>query len=302
MRSIFSETLETIAHQDEDLVFLTGDLGFNAFENLIEVMGDRFINAGVAEPSMISIAAGMAKMGAKPWVYSIAPFLVLRTYEQIRNDICHNHLSVKLVGNGGGYGYGTHGPTHHILEDIALFGAIPNMRVFVPAFDQDIVPIVNKMYRQKSPGYLRLARSAQEHNLQVPKYSPVRQITSGNKVSVVALGNIIESVLKANIEQKKDYLNIWSVTEMPFQVPLQLIKSIEKTKKLIVIEEHDKRGGLGEYLIRKIALDKVSSVDILHLSADSYPSKLAGSQLYHWQENGLDHHGVKLTIESICKP
>ena len=116
---------ETIRNQ----VFLTGDLGFMALETVREKFGKYFINAGVAEQNMISVAAGLAAEGFIPWVYSISPFATLRPYEQLRNDVCHHNLPVKIVGNGGGYGYGIMGATHHTLEDIGAMRLLPGMKV-----------------------------------------------------------------------------------------------------------------------------------------------------------------------------
>src|SRR5438105_2346440 len=101
MKNEFCKTLEKIGKKDKKVLFLTGDLGYNAFENIAKIYKDRFINAGVAEQNMVSVAAGLAKMGFKPWVYSIATFLTLKTFEQVRNDVCLLNLPVKLVGNGG---------------------------------------------------------------------------------------------------------------------------------------------------------------------------------------------------------
>src|SRR5256714_10392725 len=117
MRNVFCRAMIDAATTDGAVVFLTGDLGYKALEPLREVMGRRFINAGVAEQNMISVAAGLARSGLKPWTYSIAPFIYARPYEQIRNDVCLHDLPVRLVGNGGGYGYGVMGATHHPLED-----------------------------------------------------------------------------------------------------------------------------------------------------------------------------------------
>lgn len=109
---------------------------------------NRFINAGVAEQNMISVAAGMASAGFVPWVYSIAPFTVLRPYEQIRNDVCLHQLPVKIVGNGGGYGYGIMGATRHTLEDIALMRVLPSMKVYVPLVATDVQEAVQQMANQ----------------------------------------------------------------------------------------------------------------------------------------------------------
>src|SRR5260370_40036865 len=103
MRSLFCQAMIDAA-ADPRVVFLTGDLGFRALEPLRARMGARFINAGVAEQNMVSVAAGLARAGLLPWTYSIAPFIYARPYEQIRNDVCLHDLPVRLVGNGGGYG------------------------------------------------------------------------------------------------------------------------------------------------------------------------------------------------------
>ena len=122
---------------DPRMVFLTGDLGFMALEPLQAAMGNRFINAGVAEQNMITVAAALARQGLETWAYSIAPFLYARPFEQIRNDIAFHRLPVRLIGNGGGYGYGVMGPTHHAIEDYGVLLTLPNMAVYAPVFDAD---------------------------------------------------------------------------------------------------------------------------------------------------------------------
>src|SRR5947209_5288777 len=155
MRDVFCKALVGAAG-NPDFVFLTGDLGFRALEPLRHTLATRFINAGVAEQNMVSVAAGLAKMGLRPWVYSIAPFLYARPFEQIRNDVCLHNLPVILVGNGGGYGYGVMGSTHHALEDYGALLTLPNLRVFVPAFDGDVASMIPLLMRSDRPVYFRL--------------------------------------------------------------------------------------------------------------------------------------------------
>src|SRR6185295_6269735 len=126
MRQQFSDYVERVAGERRDLVFVTGDLGYNALENVRRRLGARFINAGVAEQNMVSMAAGMASRGLQVICYSIAPFIVYRCLEQIRNDVCFHNLPVFLVGNGGGYGYGIMGSSHHCLEDLGALSGLPN--------------------------------------------------------------------------------------------------------------------------------------------------------------------------------
>src|SRR5437899_1846277 len=150
MRNEFCRAMIDAA-ADSSVIFLTGDLGFRALEPLRDSMGPRFINAGVAEQNMVSVAAGLARSGLKPWAYSIAPFIYARPYEQIRNDVCLHDLPVKLVGNGGGYGYGVMGATHHALEDYGTLLCLPHMHAFVPAFGADIPMVVSKLQKFEHP-------------------------------------------------------------------------------------------------------------------------------------------------------
>ena len=290
MRSEFAKAIQILSERDKKLIFLTGDLGFNAFENLRDSMGKRFINAGVAEQNMIDIAAGMSYAGLNTWVYSIAPFLILKTVEQIRNDICQRNLPVKLVGNGGGYGYGIMGATHHILEDIAILSNFPNMKIFVPAYDTDVKFVVEQMDNYKGPSYLRLGFSTLKSN----SYSAFRHVSNGNEITVVVLGPILRNVLEG-LDENAD---IWVVSEIPIKLPQKFLKSVSKTKKLMVIEEHAENGGLGQQIISALIVNNIKP-KFKHLFAKNYPTKLYGSQAYHLKENGLDPSGIRRSYEKF---
>ncbi len=144
MRDAFCAALVARA-RNANMVFLTGDLGFMALEPLRDVLGDRFLNCGVAEQNMVGVAAGLAREQIEVWVYSIASFCVTRPFEQIRNDVSFHKLPVRFVGNGGGYGYGVMGPSHHSLEDYALLLALPDMNVQIPMASEDVAPAIARM-------------------------------------------------------------------------------------------------------------------------------------------------------------
>src|SRR4051794_10755398 len=159
MRVDFVKAVDGVLTRDSAAMFITGDLGFNALEGLAAKLGKRFINAGVAEQSMMGLAAGLALTGMRPWVYSIAPFATYRCLEQIRNDICLHNLPVRIVGNGGGYTYGVMGTTHHALEDLAVLKVLPNMKLFFPCSNNHVAAAVGQMNELSGPSYLRLSIS-----------------------------------------------------------------------------------------------------------------------------------------------
>ena len=115
MRTTFIKALEKRAAKDPDVYLLTADLGFRLFDSFRERFADRFINVGVAEANMIGVAAGLALSGKTVFCYSMVPFLVMRTLDQIRVDVCYQELNVRLIGVGGGLTYGLEGMTHHAI-------------------------------------------------------------------------------------------------------------------------------------------------------------------------------------------
>jgi len=274
-----------------DFVFLTGDLGFQALEPLKEAAGPRFINAGIAEQNMVSVAAGMARTGLRPWVYSIAPFCYARPFEQIRNDVCLHHLPVQLVGNGGGFGYGPMGATHHAIEDYGVLLALQNLQVWVPAFAEDVEPIVASMAKSDSPGYLRLGRSEKPNDFIVPTYQTWRKIVDGNGPVMVVVGPIagtlIEPALHIAPAQRPE---IWVLSRLPIlwePIPPEFFAAVETKKDLAVVEEHVSQGSVGQSLAYLFWIQGHRIRRYRHFHATGYISGTYGSQTFHRKENGL---------------
>src|SRR3989344_3171581 len=133
MRKAFIDTLVKEAEKNENIFLITNDVGFSVLEVFEEKFPERFINAGVAEQNMIGVAAGLALSGKTVFVYSIVPFLLMRCFEQIRDDICFHDLNITLLGIGAGLAYGVLGGTHFALEDVAILRFLPNIGIFSPA-------------------------------------------------------------------------------------------------------------------------------------------------------------------------
>src|SRR5438128_11293169 len=239
MRNVFCQSLGAQAVRPE-FVFLTGDLGFKALEPLRDALGRRFINAGVAEQNMVTVAAGLAKTGLRPWAYSIAPFLYARPFEQIRNDVCLHNLPVVLVGNGGGYGYGVMGATHHALEDYGTLLALPHLHAYIPAVDGDVEAIVPKLFGATHPAYLRLGLSEEPKGLTLPAYAPWRKLLDGGGATLLAVGPLAGGILDSarSLEEGKRP-NIWLVSELPLEnLPEAFLDDVRASGHLLVIEEH----------------------------------------------------------------
>lgn len=295
MRYIFATEFQKIAEKDPTVIFMTGDLGFNAFETLRGSIGSRFINAGVAEHNMVTTAAGLAYTGFKPWIYSIAPFVSIKVLEEIRNDVCLPQANVKIVALGGGFDYAIAGPTHHALEDIALMSTMPHMKLYIPSFPQDLRPILTKMSNTPGPAYFRLTK-AHETDISLPPYAPLRKIFTGNRLTVVVLGSLTVEVIEG-LKRLEDKIDLWTVSELPFTITPEFELSIKKTKHLCIIEEHIESGGLGQYIGKILMQNSYRPDKFLHLFVKGYKSGLYGSRDFYLKENQLDRKSIGQIIK-----
>ncbi|OGK16193.1 hypothetical protein A2774_04940 [Candidatus Roizmanbacteria bacterium RIFCSPHIGHO2_01_FULL_39_12c] len=299
MRYTFAKTLLELAKKDKRIVLMTGDLGAHLFEPLREVLKERFINTGVAEHNMVTAAAGLAYAGLKPWIYSIAPFVTIKVLEEIRNDVSIPNNNVKIVGLGGGYDYAIAGPTHHILQDVSMILSLQNFKVYAPGFSEGIEEIMKKMNREKNPSYLRLAK-AEKTDFKIAGFVPVRRLVKGTGLTVIVLGSMINRVMPAYSELTiSGAVDLWLVTEMPFEFPKELVVSIEKTKKLVVIEEHVKIGALGSYIADFLLQRRIELKKYAHLYAKGYISYRYGSRDFYLKESGLDRNTIKKTLKKL---
>lgn len=301
MRKHFSTYLEKVASENDDIIFITGDLGYNALENLAAKMGDRFINAGVAEQNMVGMAAGMASQGYRVICYSIAPFVVYRCLEQIRNDVCFHNLPVFIVGNGGGYGYGIMGSSHHSIEDIASLSGLPNMRCYVPAFVEDMNACMDEMFARKGPAYLRLGLGKNiPADMAFTSYGASATAKTGAALTIIAQSPVANNVLAAlGKSHHAEGCELFVVNRMPLEkLPEDVVASIKKTKNVLVIEEHISIGGIGSAVALLINEAGLSVDRFVSLRAQGYPGGLYGSQGYHQQESGIDEESISNTINT----
>lgn len=281
---------------------MTGDLGFGFLEPLQQRLGDRFINVGVAEQSMVSIAAGLATCGLDVWVYSIASFCFSRPFEQIRNDICLQSLPVRLVGNGGGYGYGVMGGSHHAIEDYGVLLTLRGMRAFIPAFSVDIDPIVERQVECPVPTYLRLGRCEAPPGYIPPPYAPWRLLCDGPGPVVVVVGPLVGPLISAVSEMpSKRKPQLWVLGELPVAsnpMPELLLESVAKRGCILIAEEHVPNGSAGQMMAVEL-LKLGLKVRFEHVCALGYPSGRYGSQEFHRRECGLDAKNLVERIQRL---
>ncbi len=301
MRNEFSHAIEILAGQDESVIFITGDLGYNALENLQRALGKRFINAGVAEQNMVGVAAGFAHKGYKVFCYSIAPFIVYRCLEQFRNDVGFHNLPVFIVGNGGGYGYGIMGSTHHALEDLACLSSLQNVKAWVPAFSDEVAPVVREIHQEGRPAYLRLGfgKKTPEGARRSGDFRIIRSVPQA-QLSLITLGPVTNNALDA-LQAVDAPVNVISALTFPLHLNDEVAALLEQTPHLIVAEEHVATGGLAQQLSVQLLARGIHPHSFQSLHAEGYPNKLYGSQSYHQKLSGLDSGNIARLVQSLVE-
>jgi len=300
MRNAFIKTLSDLVSKDKNIYLLTGDLGFSVFEDFMKRYPDQYLNCGVAEQNMVGVAAGLAMNGKKVFVYSIIPFVTMRPFEQIRNDICIQNLDVKIVGVGGGYSYGQLGATHHSLEDVAIMKSLPNMKVLVPSDPIETELAVENIIKEKGPAYLRLGKSKEKSlhsGFFESKIGKSIILREGKDITIIGMGPILYNALQAADTLKQldidcRVVSIFSVKPIDKE---EIIKSA-KMGPVITIEEHNKIGGLGDSVASIIA-ESGLNCKFKKMGTDDKFIKIVGDQEYLRAQNGLSPEKIVENID-----
>ena len=302
MRDAFVETLLEEAKKDENIILITGDLGFGVLDEFQKELPNQFINSGVNEQAMMGMAAGVASTGKRVFVYSIGNFPTLRCLEQIRNDICLMNNSVVVVSVGAGYAYGPQGYTHHALEDIAVMRALPNIEVIVPADPIETKLVTKFLAATKSPSYLRLGKSNEQNfNETELVISPGRfnELINGESGSLLFVGSIGEIALSAARELRKSGLSV-SVASVPFLKSLDKEYLMRASSKgpIITIEEHSSRGGFGSAVLEFLNAENIVATVGVVASSEKNLSQI-GSQEFLRMSNGVNVEAVVSKFKAL---
>lgn len=251
-REAYGKALVKLSSLNSNVVVLDADLSKSTkTADFKAVAPERFINMGIAESNMMGVAAGLATCGKIPFVSSFAIFAAGRAFEQIRNSICYPNLNVKVCATHAGLTVGEDGATHQAVEDLALMRSIPNMTVINPCDAVETEAAILAIAEYEGPCYVRLGRLAVNtvNDENTYKFEIGKGITlaSGNDVTIIATGMMVEYALEAKEMLKKDgiearVINIHTIKPIDKQL---IIDAAKETKAIVTVEEHSIIGGLG---------------------------------------------------------
>jgi transketolase len=306
MRIAFINTVAKAAKKNSEVMLVTADLGFNAFEAFKDAFPSQYLNVGVAEQNMTGVCAGLSLEGKIPFAYSIIPFSTMRNFEQIRNDICYQNLNVKIVGVGSGFSYGPYAHTHHGLEDIGIMRTLPNLTIFSPADPLETAFVTNAAIKIRGPVYIRLGKAGEPSvnpNTQRLKIGKFNIIRDGDDIAVFTTGSITPNVLRAaDILNKRGLdIKVYSVhTIKPLDIET-LNREAKKMKMIVTVEEHFLTGGLGSAVAELIG-DNQLKVGFKRIGVPNRFTKKIGLQEYMRASVGLSPQGIADSIQKSYAP
>lgn len=301
-RKIFGQAVTDLAKENDDIVVLSADSGKSSgFGEFIEKYPERYFECGIMEQGVVGVASGLATTGKIPVFCAIAPFVTVRPYEMLRNDLGYMRQNAKIVGRNCGITYSDLGATHHSLEDFAIMSMIPGMVVLAPQDPCEIVEAVKAMMDYNGPVYMRIGNSKipqlfEQKPFEIGKGDLVRE---GTDVTVISTGSTTANVIEAAKILEEQGISI-EILGMPTVFPLDeklIIESAKKTKRVITVEEHYVKGGLGtfvsEILLENGVMSTIRKIGIPHDYAGNGPY----DELLHYY--GLDKEGIAAGIMAV---
>ncbi|MCK4629540.1 MAG: transketolase family protein [Sedimentisphaerales bacterium] len=296
MRNAYIAALYDLARADERILALVADNGAIVYDKYRRDFSDRFINFGIAEANMVSVAAGLAACGKIPFAYTIAGFLTMKAFEQIRNDLCLQKMNVKLIGIGAGFVYSDLGPTHHTVEDLAMMRTLPGMTIFSPADAREARKATFAAAQIEGPVYLRLATGGtpdvykEDYNFEVGRGVT---LTDGSDITIIATGTLLNEALPAADSLQEQgvsvrLLNIHTIKPIDEQI---ILKAAAETRAILTVEEHSIYGGLGGAVAEVILENHTGPVRFKRLGLKAFPSGY-GTYDEMKQINGLSRQHI----------
>ena len=303
MRNHLINKITEFAGQNENIMLITADLGFSVIEKFKERFPNRYINVGIAEQNMATVAAGLALEGNTVFIYSIGNFPTLRCIEQIRNDICYHNANVKILAVGSGFAYGTLGMTHHATEDLAIMRALPNMNVFTPCDFVSAEAVAEDLCKIQGPCYVRLERGGEQQVfIKDEKFviGKLKELRKGSDIAIIAIGTVINEALKAAdaLKQQNKNISVYSVYSLKPLDEQEILSIAKKHKYILTIEEHQIVGGLGSTISEIIAENNVN-VKIIRLGLNDEFTSVVGNQEYLREIYKIDYKNIIRKIESL---
>lgn len=299
-RQAICDTLMEAAKEDKDIVVLCSDSrGSASLAPFAKEYPEQFVEVGIAEQNLVSVAAGLASCGKKAFAASPASFLSTRSYEQAKIDVAYSNTNVTLVGISGGVSYGALGMSHHSCQDIAAFAALPDMRVYLPSDRHQTKALIRALLMDEKPAYVRVSRSATEdvYNEKLDfELDRAAVVSEGADAMIIACGEMVPYAVKAAEILKDEGIDA-GVMDMYCLKPMDeeaVLKYAGKAKLLVTVEEHSIYGGLGSLVSQATAGKCPVRVKQIALP-DGHLIPGTNTEVFH--HYGMDAQGIAQAVK-----
>ena len=300
-RQAICEVLMEQAKEDKDIVVLCSDsIGSASLTPFADAFPEQFVEVGIAEQDLVSISAGLASCGKKPFAASPACFLSTRSYEQAKVDCAYSNTNVTLIGISGGISYGALGMSHHSAQDIAAMSAIPNMRVYLPSDRFQTAHLIKALLKDEKPSYVRVGRNPVE-DVYTEDNCPFEMdkatvLCEGSDVAIIACGEMVKPAVDAAEILKAEGISA-TVLDMYCVKPLDreaIVKAASSAKLVITVEEHAPFGGLGAMVCQVVCSECPKKV--INLALPDAPV-ITGTSKEVFNYYGLNAEGIAKTAK-----
>ncbi|HLB52926.1 MAG TPA: transketolase C-terminal domain-containing protein [Chlamydiales bacterium] len=272
IRQEFADTMVEIGRLDPKLIVMVGDISHGILQPFAQQCPGRYFNVGICEPTIVNMAAGVAKTGLIPVVHTIAPFIIERAYEQIKLDFGYQKLGVNLISVGSAFDYSQLGCSHHCYTDFSLMSHFKNSHVFFPSSPIEFNLLFKAAYKNREINYFRLPETPHGVELDPGKIEIGKaiKIRDGEDLTIVVVGPQLKTALQASYLLSNRGLSVdllYYPTIKPFDQEATLL-SIAKTKRVLVIEEASSHDGIFNFVLRTVK--HLSGVEYGHISIDDF--------------------------------
>lgn len=304
-RQAICDTLLARAAQDKDIVVLCSDSrGSASLSRFADTYPAQFVEVGIAEQDLVSIAAGLASCGKKPFAASPACFVSTRSYEQAKVDCAYSNTNVTLIGISGGISYGALGMSHHSAQDIAAMAALPNMRVYLPSDRFQTAKLIDALLQDDKPAYLRVGRNPVE-DVYTEENCPFAMdkatwLREGSDLAIIACGEMVRPALDAAEALAAEGISA-TVLDMYCVKPLDaesVIRAAQNAKVVLTVEEHAPYGGLGSMVAQVVSANCPRKVK--NLSLPDAPV-ITGTSKEVFAYYGLDAAGIAAAARELVR-
>jgi transketolase len=293
MRDAFFNGVYDVVRRDKNVMVLTADHGAFGLTQIEKEFPKQFLNVGIAEQNMLSVAAGLAHCGKTMYAYSINNFITMRSLEQVNIDLCGMNLNVNLIGVGAGFTYSTDGPTHQGMQDMQVMSVLPGLSVYNVTDEVNSRKLAEMAYSSEGPKYFRIEKGKKKkiYDYGEDFSQGVSKLSHSSRAYIISTGFMTHTALA--VAKKFQDIGVVDVYRIKPLNERRLVEILEGVETVITLEEGTYPGGLGEKVGSLLAKNRINC-SFLPIAVEDKPC-------FHYGTREMLHQKYLIDEGSVCK-